>query len=706
MAKEFSSTQIRLNLVDLLQTGVDPSAGGGIAAVIGSFYLRSGTGQAWLKIGAGNTAWTQLQQSFAWFSAKDFGALGDGVTDDTASVQAAINACNAAGGGVVYFPFGTYLVTQLTLAGMANVQLQGSGAGSVIKWSWNAATAAGSMITISAGTTRVRCRLLAFDGSSLTNPNAGRDNHLIRVGTGVGGGVTEIQFFQCQWKGMVAASGDGVHVVGAAGNLVSKLWVDDCNFDGCSRFSIGVEQGLTNAWLINNYMTNCETEIAFVSTANVNTNAIEIIGNILDHTGAIRHALRFEGDGTGLITKAVIAANTILNGFSTVNNVQFVTVQENVQTSGSFASADPVLRIFGAISDSSFLGNIIDRAAGASAGTCVTVEKATGAPVRFSVSRNHLINEVATSGFLKIVDAVGFVCAGNDCRSSNAGATAVDALDIQAVTVNVDDGIIGPANLITAAAGTFRSAVRLLANGANIVNLSPTGNQGDQIDVGIRHEVGGGGGTIAAQLQEGGNNWNATTADFSNVGVTVYPRIGFNAGAFGPNLFAGDGTPEANVTARASSMYCRRDGGQATAVYYKESGAATVGWIGIGGTFLVFGTNDTTAAATAVFPGPGYITLSIATEIQFPMTRAGTLRNLRVQIATAGTTAQTVTFTVRKNGVDTTITCAIGNTATGATSDLTHTVAVVAGDLISISIVKAGIVATGQSGVVMALELV
>lgn len=44
-------------------------------------------------------------------SVKDFGAAGDGVTDDTAAIQAALNAKSAAGGGIVYAPQGKYRLT-------------------------------------------------------------------------------------------------------------------------------------------------------------------------------------------------------------------------------------------------------------------------------------------------------------------------------------------------------------------------------------------------------------------------------------------------------------------------------------------------------------------------------------------------------------------------------------------------------------------
>ena len=45
-----------------------------------------------------------------WYNVKDYGAVGDGTTNDAAAIQSAIDAAGGAGGGVVYFPAATYAV--------------------------------------------------------------------------------------------------------------------------------------------------------------------------------------------------------------------------------------------------------------------------------------------------------------------------------------------------------------------------------------------------------------------------------------------------------------------------------------------------------------------------------------------------------------------------------------------------------------------
>jgi hypothetical protein len=54
----------------------------------------------------------EIKQPDAWpatlFNVKQFGAKGDDVTDDTAAIRSALDAAQKNGGGVVYFPWGTY----------------------------------------------------------------------------------------------------------------------------------------------------------------------------------------------------------------------------------------------------------------------------------------------------------------------------------------------------------------------------------------------------------------------------------------------------------------------------------------------------------------------------------------------------------------------------------------------------------------------
>jgi hypothetical protein len=51
----------------------------------------------------------------AMYDVRDFGATGDGVTNDTAAINRAIDKCNAGGGGDVRFPAGTYLAASIHL---------------------------------------------------------------------------------------------------------------------------------------------------------------------------------------------------------------------------------------------------------------------------------------------------------------------------------------------------------------------------------------------------------------------------------------------------------------------------------------------------------------------------------------------------------------------------------------------------------------
>jgi hypothetical protein len=91
------------DVVPALQNGVTKKA------AINQFGFIAG--------GTGATTRTIQNKLRDIVSVKDFGAVGDGVTDDYVAIQAAIAAINAQGGGTLYFPYGTYFINQHVIFG-------------------------------------------------------------------------------------------------------------------------------------------------------------------------------------------------------------------------------------------------------------------------------------------------------------------------------------------------------------------------------------------------------------------------------------------------------------------------------------------------------------------------------------------------------------------------------------------------------------
>lgn len=79
-----------------------------LAASIGSSLI------GFIQAGTGAVARTVQDRLRETVSVKDFGAVGDGVTDDTAAIASAISALSASG-GTIYFPAGTYKTGLITL---------------------------------------------------------------------------------------------------------------------------------------------------------------------------------------------------------------------------------------------------------------------------------------------------------------------------------------------------------------------------------------------------------------------------------------------------------------------------------------------------------------------------------------------------------------------------------------------------------------
>lgn len=145
--------------------------------------LASSSGSSlvgFLQAGTGAVTRTVQDKLRDVVSVKDFGAVGDGVADDTAEIQAALDAVYAAGGGTLYFPAGEYLVTSIVKVFASNISVVFKGAGkmaTVLRKTGASTTPIFDLsCTTSPGVTyspicdmRIRGNAKAHDGIRLTN---------------------------------------------------------------------------------------------------------------------------------------------------------------------------------------------------------------------------------------------------------------------------------------------------------------------------------------------------------------------------------------------------------------------------------------------------------------------------------------------------------------------------------------------------------
>lgn len=179
---------------------------------------------------------------------KDYGAVGDGTTDDTTAIQNAVNAASTANGGTVWFPAGTYKTTAAISISGSNVALEGAGYGG----SLNGPKVGGAIIKPASGAT--------FDViTTPLPPTPGTAGYLL-----YGLRIENLNIDCGNMTGNVAGQGNGVHLYGVRYSLLRSVKVFNCK-----NWAFLIEGDATNfaynATLIDCVTDSCKAGARFTS---------------------------------------------------------------------------------------------------------------------------------------------------------------------------------------------------------------------------------------------------------------------------------------------------------------------------------------------------------------------------------------------------------------------------------------------------------
>lgn len=184
---------------------------------------------------------------------KTYDATGDGSTDDASAVQAAIDAVQTAGGGVIYFPQGIYKCnTGLTVTNVG-VSFQGEG--------WNqSTTTVGSIIKAGGSITdliNVNSTGERFAMTEISLDGAGTATNMLTID------ALNCQFTRCYGR-RPANNGAGFNVTSNG----TSAWFTDCRFNGANQTGVvGFAINGTDSTMTGCKAVNCLDSVTYGSTA-------------------------------------------------------------------------------------------------------------------------------------------------------------------------------------------------------------------------------------------------------------------------------------------------------------------------------------------------------------------------------------------------------------------------------------------------------
>lgn len=203
------------------------------------------------------------------FNVKKHGVKGDGVTNDTAAIQALIDAGNTAGGRTLYFPAGTYLISNLILKG--NVILLGSQP----VYGYGPSGKGSTHIRPISGGTGIMIDVTGANAGVMQMNIFGNHNGTTGVTTGIRSTDSWCRFSELSFN---AFGGPAIQTIGSGyATVIDNVLAINCCMDRTATADVGVMDIAGN----DHYITRVEASASLstgVSSANLYINAWVIRG--------------------------------------------------------------------------------------------------------------------------------------------------------------------------------------------------------------------------------------------------------------------------------------------------------------------------------------------------------------------------------------------------------------------------------------------
>jgi hypothetical protein len=520
---------------------------------------------------------------------KDFGAVGDGVADDRAHIQAAIDDAVANGKGGIFFPAGTYRVSNPGVPGvhwsldLDNVQdfmVVGEGPGSVVKLADTTARTGDWHVFILRDTCRrVVFKDLAIDGNrtGLTGPD--EQSHGIEVESG----TEDLVIDRCVIRDCF---GDGVRLVGTnqPAGIVRRVRIENCLFQTNGRSGLSVQRAVEQMIVSNCHFdrTVNDQSIDFEPTGSGGPSHLVIQGCVINHTNAAKAVALSGVSGPDPLVDCKLVNNLIVGGPVFCTDVNRLTIQNNVVLVPHLGEAQRIPVQIQRGGDSVLVtGNLL-----------VNDDTITEAVISLSESNRRQVTRALVSDNLCVARVGnGIQCLSGDDIAIHGNMIIATDRCAQGVFVRAEssamDRIAVRDNSVTVnEAGAWRTGVRIASSASNQVHhLSVTGNSVDGAAEGIRFEnphfvrtpvVALNRSNVAvAQPMLGLNNLPERSVVVSGAASAG----GTAAASGGGRTLVGLGDPNGAVTGNVGDLFQRLDGSPGSTLYVKEADdGATAGW--------------------------------------------------------------------------------------------------------------------------------